>query len=288
METDELKDLVFAENSTLIQTLSGLDVTDIAGIQLQVTDNTNELVLQKQQLDTLGQKQFQDQAFNNQQFVLINTQLLAMQEQVDLIPGLSEQVTNLDNEISAIDLRVDGIDEEVSEAVVNIDILQTQMASTIERVDYLLATVNDMKDVLTSLVSQVSTLQGQVTTLQEDSQSQQNQIDAINNTIRDLEATDLNLQSQIDNQQAQIVINKRDADATAFTVLGITQGNLVYPNGKYVYVPVQRTDENDSDYVLSGRAPNILLRSVGSEGNARLATEISGQYADGPYLIQPR
>lgn len=158
MASDELKELVFATNSTLIQTLNNLDVVDIANINNQVLANTNDIeTLQadtirfQQQLDTLGITLFNYQADTNANFVTVNGQIAQLQNQVGQIPILEQQVTDLNNQVVALSAEVANLEQQVSD----IPLLRAEL-------DSLTAKVNQIDSLVTDLVGYTSGLEGRI------------------------------------------------------------------------------------------------------------------------------
>jgi predicted nucleic acid-binding Zn-ribbon protein len=150
MADDQLKDLVFSTNSTLIETLNKLEVIEIATINNQVIENTEEIeglqteTLQlKQQLDTLGITVFNYQADTNAHFVTVDNQ----------ISSLTEAVNKLEDQTHRIDLLEIQVDEQ-----------RVQLDKNTEDVRVLSLAVTDLGNIVETLDGKVTDLQNELTT----------------------------------------------------------------------------------------------------------------------------
>lgn len=110
MSESELKEIIFRNNSTTLKTLSDMDVTDITDIITTLSDLTDKVTLQqqeiveveektdqnKQEIDSLGQTVFTNQANNNAKFINIDTTLASY----------DTKIVDIDNKVNSFDTRL--------------------------------------------------------------------------------------------------------------------------------------------------------------------------------------
>jgi hypothetical protein len=112
----EIADLVFEENSTLLQVLDQLQVPELAGEVTQIDSRLTQLTAQVSQLGLIVDS---NQLNNQAQFNAINTALGAQTDQItdltEKVQGVDESVTNLSRQFVQIQLEFGDLINEVDQ-----------------------------------------------------------------------------------------------------------------------------------------------------------------------------
>lgn len=114
-----LKEEIFESNSTTLQTLSKLDVLDIIQVKSSIKEVEEINKQLKQQLDSLGQTVFDNQASNNREFVLINTKFNDfLVDYRENFGSLVKRVDTHDTELSEFSDRIYEINKRINKEFV--------------------------------------------------------------------------------------------------------------------------------------------------------------------------
>lgn len=102
MTSENIRDLIFENNSTLFEVLDSLDVTNLLSLQTDVSEQQQLINQHKAQLDELARKEDNFEAHTTAEFVSVRSELEDLWQKLDL----------LDDEVAKIN--VEGIKEELN------------------------------------------------------------------------------------------------------------------------------------------------------------------------------
>lgn len=196
----EIADLVFAENSTLLEVLDQLQVPELSGEVTQIDSRLTQLTVQVSQL---GQIVDQNQLNNQASFNSINTTLGA---QTDDINNLTEDVTNLNESMTNLSATVSNLGQQFGD-------LSNEVAQFDSRISSNRTAINSIDARLTFLDTRVSQLG--------------NDVDAAKLLVNQLSTEVMGLMTTVNSFQTQI--QRLEGDMAAVKGLpGIVTPLIVY------------------------------------------------------------
>lgn len=150
---NELKDLIFSKNSTLLATLSELDVTDLASNIAQTEKNTADLVNLKSEIDSLGLTLSRYQADTNANFATVNQRI---SEQDAVISGLSVQISDLSDIVDHLSGKIDQQDLKIADLYGKVDYNNQLIVNLSNSVSRLANDVEDLETLVNGLDARIT------------------------------------------------------------------------------------------------------------------------------------
>jgi uncharacterized coiled-coil protein SlyX len=150
---NELKDLIFSNNSTLLATLSELDVTDLASNIAQTEKNTADLINLKSEIDSLGLTLSRYQADTNANFATVNQRI---SEQDAVISGLSVQISDLSELIDHMATRLDQQDLKINKLAIDVENNNTLVNNLSISVSRLASDVEDLETLVNGFDARIT------------------------------------------------------------------------------------------------------------------------------------
>lgn len=184
----EIADLVFAENSTLLEVLDQLQVPELSGEVTQIDSRLTQLTVQVSQL---GQIVDQNQLNNQAQFNSINTTLGAQTDEINnltedvlninesmtnlsaTVSNLGQQFGDLSNEVAEFDSRITSNRTAINSIDARLTFLDTRVSQLGNDVDatrllvqQLTTEVNSLSTTVNSFLTRIQSLEGSMSAVQ--------------------------------------------------------------------------------------------------------------------------